>query len=144
MFFKILFITQFLSVALFGQNLPDSIELSSGKIKLYALSNHKTLVRPQVYKALISYLDSQKLSITNYYIQSNESYKSDTLYISVWDKVGIMTIQKSDRINDSLSRIKTKGAKKFKYPKPVGNPGNCFTLIYDLEGDKIIGIDYWE
>ena len=100
MFFRLLFITQFLSVTLFGQNLPDSIELNSGQTKLYALINQKTLVNPQILKALISYLDSQKLSIKNYYVDSKSSYRSDTLYIPVWHIGGINTIQRIEKIND--------------------------------------------
>jgi len=144
MLLRILFIAQLFSVSLFGQALSDSVELNDGTIKLYALSNHQTLVRPQVLKSLVSYLDSQKLSIENYYIEAKGSFSSGILYVSVWDRVGITTIQKNERLNDSLYRIEGNRSRKLKYPKPVGNPGNCFTLIYDLEGDKLIGIDVWE
>ena len=144
MFFKVFFFIQFFSVTLFAQNLPDSIELDSGKMKLYALTNHQTLIRPQVYSALVSYLDSQKLPLKNYYVDSKSNYVSDTLYVEIWDKVGIMTIQRIEKINDSLSRVELTGRRKVKYPKPVGNPGNCFTLIYDLKRKRLIDIEYWQ
>src|SRR5574343_203880 len=144
MFLRMLFIAQFISLSLCGQKLPNSIELNHGTIKLYSLSQHQTLVRPQVLKTLISYLDSLKLPIENYFVEAKGTYSFNTLYLSVWDKVGIATIQKGERLSDSLNAFESNGDKKIKYPKPVGNPGNCFTIVYDLDGDKLIGIDYWD
>ncbi|MDB5203284.1 MAG: hypothetical protein JWQ27_2693 [Ferruginibacter sp.] len=144
MHLKILFALQFISVILFGQDLPKTIALDSGKIKLCALANYETMIRPQVFHALVSYLRSQKLPLKNYYVDIKSTYISDTLYVAVWDKVGIINSQKSERMNDSLARIELNASRKLRYPKPVGNPGNCFTLIYDLTADRIIEIAYWQ
>ncbi len=104
------------------------------------LTEDSNYISQKARMSIIDYLNSKHLDANKYYVDSSSSIHGDTLIVSLWDIVGIETINKIEKLRDSL---KTAG-NKLKIPYPTGNPGNCFSAYLDTKSDKLIAIDYWQ
>lgn len=139
-FFIVLFLLPNISFGQVNSNsllIPDSLRHKSILDSINYIESKPRL-------AIIKYLNSNNLNPENHFIESS-SYKSvDTLYIQVWDIVGLETINRYERKKDSVDKVNIFTVKKLKWPRPVGNPGNCFTAYFDLENEKLIRTEYWQ
>lgn len=125
----------------FGQVNSNSLLIPAGLRPILDSTNY---IETTPRLSLIKYLNSNKLNPENYYIDST-SYKSgDTLYINVWDKIGLETVSRYKMRKDSVDKTNISTGKKLKWPRPVGNPGNCFTAYFNLKDEKLTRVEYWQ
>jgi hypothetical protein len=94
---------------------------------------------------ILRYLSSNRLNPENYFIDSSGHKTGDTLHIQVWDFVGLQTIIRYENRNDSSGKVSnTAMSRGLKFPKPIGNPGNCFTAYFDTKNNILIAIELWQ
>ena len=145
------FMKRIISVLIFlpflssGQQNPESSSIILHTRKLKPILDSINYIEAKPRLAIIKYLHSNQLNPVNYFIDSAVQKKRDTLYIPVWDIVGVQTINRYEKRKDSLERVQayTKG-KKLKSVLPNGNPGNCFTVTYDLTKNEIVDTGFWQ
>ena len=137
--YKVLLVVLLTPAVIFGQRKKEKLFLT-GDFKIKALTKKPNYIDERARISLVRYLIKRDLKPENYFIDSAIHYRQDTLIINVWDVTGLETIRKNQRLNDSLRKMNS----ILKYPKPVGNPGNCFTAYYSQSRKEIIAIDVWQ
>ena len=136
---KIFFTLTFLPILSFGQANPENSILIPARLKLKPVLDSINYIDSKQRFAIINYLKTNKLDPANYFIDSVTQKTGDTLYIQVWDIVGIQTINRYERKKDSLETVQANSkGKKLRAVLPNGNPGNCFTVTFDLIKNEII------
>ena len=142
---RLLIVFYFLPAISFGQ---VKVDHSSGipiklKVKPILASSNYIETKPRL--AILEYLNSRKLNVENYFIDSTTSNRGDTLCIQVWDIEGLKTMKRFEERKESMERLNsTSKNKKLKVPMPIGNPGNCFTAYYDVKRSALITVELWQ
>ena len=140
---KFFFVLFFLPTISFGQVNSNLLE-TPANLKLKPILDPINYIEAKPWLAVLKHLNSNKLNPKNYFIDSALYKSGDTLYIQVWDIVGLQTVNRNERKKDSVDKVNISTGKKLKWPKPVGNPGNCFTVYFDLTDNKLIAVEYWQ
>jgi hypothetical protein len=142
---KYFFILFLLPVALFGQTQADYLSFVPTGLKVKPLLNSNNYIDKNAQLAIIQYLQSNNINPQNYFVDSLVVRSGDTLFINVWDIYGLKNVKLIEKRQDSLDRVNSRSnGKKLKIPKPVGNPGNCFTAYFDTKGNILIAAEHWQ
>jgi len=137
---KYLLIFALFPCKLFSQTVSKETKQTNLKNQLKQLTDSNNYIGEKARMSIIDHLHSKHLDPKNYYVDSSVSVHGDTLLMNVWDIVGITTINKIEKIRDSLRQSES----KLKMPYPAGNPGNCFTAYFDNKSKKLLVIDIWQ
>jgi hypothetical protein len=119
---KITFLLVFSSSLSFGQN------IYKGRIK--PLSDTSNYIDNQIRTSIINYLKSEKIDPTKYFVDSAIEKRGDTLYISLLDSAGLKHLDEIDEQNKKNTKRQI---------SINGDPGNFWTVLYDINRKKIIG-----
>ena len=135
----------FLPIVSFGQTSRENSSLIPANLRLRPLLDSINYIDVSPRWAIIKYLNSKKLNPQNYFIDSLTHKIGDTLCIQVWDVEGLHTINRYEGRKDSVDKVNSiSKEKKRKLPKPVGNPGNCFTAYFDIKNNVLIAAELWQ
>ena len=137
---KYLLVFLLFSNKVFCQSISSASIHTSFKHPVKRLTEDSKYISQKARMSIIDYLNSKHLDANKYFIDSSTSVNGDTLIINIWDIVGIVTVDKVEKLRDSL---RTAGS-KLKIPYLIGNPGNCFTAYFDNKSEKLIAIDIWQ
>ena len=141
---KIYFVLFFLPLALFGQSKTEYPSFIPAKLKVKPLMDKDNYIDQKAQFAIVQYLQDSKLNPHNYYVDSSIVKSRDTLFINIWDIYGLKSSKRIEKKLDSLNKINSIRGKKLKLPKPLGNPGNCFTAYFDTKNNILIAAELWQ